>query len=69
MNIDRIPRVINVSPSLIDAYKAGALPINTLANHVLDRVDQMQQIAVEAQQTASQRYEQAQERDQGRGIR
>lgn len=69
MNIDRIPRVINVSPSLIDAYKAGALPINTLANHVLDRIDQMQQIAVEAQQTASQRYEQAQERDQGRGIR
>lgn len=69
MNIDRIPRVINVSPSLIDAYKAGALPINTLANHVLDRIDQMQQIAVEAQQTASQRYEQAQERDLGRGIR
>jgi hypothetical protein len=57
-------------PSLTDAYHSGAIPLNTLANHILAKTDQMQQTTVEQQsQDVSSRYEQKQQREQVRGIR
>ncbi len=51
--IDNIPCTIQLPSSVIDAYKSGALPLNTLANAVLAKSDQMQRLA-------SQNYEQEQ---------
>jgi hypothetical protein len=51
--IDNIPCTIQLPSSVIDAYRSGALPLNTLANAVLAKSDQMQRMA-------SQNYEQEQ---------
>lgn len=44
-NIDRVLCTIALPDSVIDAYNQGALPMNTLANAVLAKNDQMRQIA------------------------
>jgi len=44
-NIDRIPCTIALPDKVIDAYNQGALPMNTLANAVLAKNDQMRQMA------------------------
>ena len=65
--IDRVPCTIALSPTVIDAYNQGALPLNTLANAVLAKNDQMKQMAQdnyrenEAQQTTSERYAEGQQ--------
>lgn len=72
LDIDRVPRIVTLPPSLVDAYQHGAIPLNTLANRVLEKSDQMSQNAAEAKiqsQGASRQYEQSQEREQSRGIR
>lgn len=46
-NIDRVPCTIALSERVVDAYRQGALPLNTLANAVLAKNDQMRQIASE----------------------
>ena len=43
--IDRIPCTIALPDTVVDAYRQGALPLNTLANAVLAKNDQMQQLA------------------------
>lgn len=43
--IDRVPCTIQLSQTVTDAYRAGALPINTLANAVLARSEQLSQRA------------------------
>lgn len=43
--IDRVPCTIQLSPTVADAYHTGALPLNTLANAVLAKSDQLRQIA------------------------
>ena len=43
--IDRVPCTIQLSPAVADAYRAGALPLNTLANAVLAKSDQLRQAA------------------------
>lgn len=43
--IDRVPYTIQLSPTVADAYRAGALPLNTLANAVLAKSDQLRQAA------------------------
>lgn len=43
--IDRVPYTIQLSEHVVGAYQAGALPLNTLANAVLAKSDQMRQIA------------------------
>ena len=43
--IDRVPCTIQLSPTVTDAYRAGALPLNTLANAVLAKSDQLRQTA------------------------
>lgn len=45
--IDRVPCTIALPDRVVDAYTQGALPLNTLANAVLARHDQMRQIASE----------------------
>lgn len=45
--IDRVPCTIALPDRVVDAYAKGALPINTLANAVLARHDQMRQMASE----------------------
>lgn len=45
--IDKVPCTIALSDKLVDAYNQGALPLNTLANAVLAKNDQMRQMASE----------------------
>ena len=43
--IDRVPCTVQLSPMVADAYHAGALPLNTLANAILAQSDRLRQIA------------------------
>lgn len=43
--IDRVPYTIQLPEHEVGAYQAGALPLNTLANAVLAKSDQMRQMA------------------------
>ena len=43
--IDRVPYTIQLPKHVVGAYQAGALPLNTLANAVLAKSDQMRQMA------------------------
>lgn len=42
--IDRVPCTIQLTENVVNAYQAGALPLNTLANAVLAKNDQMRQM-------------------------
>lgn len=42
--IDRVPYTIQLPEHVVGAYQAGALPLNTLANAVLAKSDQMRQM-------------------------
>lgn len=64
--IDRVPCTISLPPSTVDAYRAGALPLNTLANAVLVRHDAMQdELALSYQQ----QYEHMRHQTQGAAIK
>ena len=52
-SIDHIPVTVSLPPKVVDAYQQGALPLSTLANAVLQRCDQMQQMT-----SAQERFEQ-----------
>ncbi|GAB0482902.1 Uncharacterised protein [Alistipes sp. cv1] len=43
--IDRVPCTVQLSPTVADAYRAGALPLNTLANAVLAQSDRLREAA------------------------
>lgn len=43
--IDKVPCTIALPDNVVDAYQHGALPLNTLANAVLAKNDQMRQMA------------------------
>lgn len=43
--IDKIPCTIQLTDTVSDAYRTGALPLNTLANAVLTRYDRMRSMA------------------------
>ena len=43
--IDKVPYTIQLPEHVVGAYQAGALPLNTLANSILAKSDQMRQIA------------------------
>lgn len=45
--IDRVPCSVRLSDSVIEAYNTGALPLNTLANAILARNDEMNRSASE----------------------
>ena len=65
--IDKVPCTITLSPIVVDACKQGALPLNTLANAILKKNDQMKLTAQqnyrdsEAQQTTRENYEERQQ--------
>ena len=60
--IDGIPVTIVLPPKVVDAYVQGALPIGTLANAVLAKCDQMQDMT-----QARDRFEE-ESREVGRGL-
>ena len=43
--IDKVPYTIQLPEHVVGAYLAGALPLNTLANSILAKSDQMRQVA------------------------
>lgn len=45
--IDKVPCTIALTDNVVDAFNQGALPLNTLANAVLAKNDQMRQLASE----------------------
>ena len=45
--IDKVPCTIALTDNVVDAFNQGALPLNTLANAVLAKHDQMRQLASE----------------------
>lgn len=45
--IDKVPCTIALSERIVDAYNQGALPLNTLANAILAKNDQMRQLAAQ----------------------
>ena len=44
-SIDKVPYTIQLPEHVVGAYQAGALPLNTLANSILAKSDQMRQVA------------------------
>ena len=69
VDIDKVPRIVTLPVKVVEAYQSGALPLNTLANRILAKVDET---AMGNRQTigrAADSYEQSQERSQTRGIR
>jgi hypothetical protein len=60
--IDKIPVTITLSERVVDAYNKGALPLNTLANAILERTDQIQQLG-----NAQERFE-AESRETNRSL-
>lgn len=60
--IDKVPCSIQLPNSVVDAYEAGALPLNTLSNAVLAKNDQMRQVAQENYRTAENNQSEGRER-------
>ena len=69
VDIDRVPRIVTLPPQVVDAYQTGALPLNTLANCILAKVDETAVGSRQSMERAADSYEQNQERSQTRGIR
>lgn len=69
VDIDRVPRIVTLPPRVVDAYQTGALPLNTLANCILAKVDETAVGSRQSMDRAADSYEQNQERSQTRGIR
>lgn len=69
VDIDRVPRIVTLPPRVVDAYQTGALPLNTLANCILAKVDETAVGSRQSMDRAADSYEQNQERNQTRGIR
>lgn len=44
MSIDKVPCTIQIPQAVVEAYQAGALPLNTLANAILRKSEQMQAV-------------------------
>ncbi|EFV24478.1 hypothetical protein HMPREF1007_03452 [Bacteroides sp. 4_1_36] len=60
--IDKVPCSIQLPNSVVAAYEAGALPLNTLSNAVLAKNDQMRQVAQENYRTAENNQSEDKER-------
>lgn len=61
-SIDKVPCSIQLPNSVVAAYEAGALPLNTLSNAVLAKNDQMRQVAQENYRTAENNQSEDRER-------
>lgn len=60
--IDKVPCSIQLPNSVVAAYEAGALPLNTLSNAVLAKNDQMRQVAQENYRVAENNQSEDRER-------
>ena len=60
--IDKVPCSIQLPNSVVAAYEAGALPLNTLSNAVLAKNDQMRQVAQENYRTVENNQSEDRER-------
>ena len=69
VDMDNIPRLITLPPSVIEAYNDGALTINTIANRILAKADQSTISNRQDVHNISESYEEKQEIEQVRGIR
>ncbi len=69
VDLDNVPRLITLPSSVVEAYKEGALTVNTIANHILAKADQSTLSNRQDFHRVSENYEQTQEREQVRGIR
>lgn len=68
VDIDNIPRIVTLPPTVIDAYKAGSLPLNTIANRILSKLEQ-NSISESQSVQVSEKYDNNQTREQTKGIR
>ena len=69
-DVDRVPCMVHLTRNIVSSYESGALPLNTLANALLNRVDaqrmeQTQETSVQASQT----YARSQQQEQGVKIK
>lgn len=69
-DVDRVPCMVHLTRNIVSSYESGALPLNTLANALLNRVDaqrmeQTQETSVQASQT----YTRSQQQEQGVKIK
>lgn len=60
--IDKVPCNIQLPGSVVAAYQAGTLPLNTLSNAVLAKNDQMREVAQENYRTAENNQSEGRER-------
>ncbi|WP_291530094.1 hypothetical protein [Bacteroides sp. UBA939] len=60
--IDKVPCSIQLPDSVVAAYQAGALPLNTLSNAVLVKNDRMRQVAQEHYRTVENNQSEDRER-------
>ena len=47
MDIDRVPHTVQLPDTVVEAYNAGALPLNVLANAILARQDMSRRMAAQ----------------------
>lgn len=62
VTIDKVPCSIQLPENVVDAHRNGALPLNTLANAVLVRHDEMRQMAQQNYRTAETERHEGRER-------
>lgn len=61
MNIDKVPCSVRLPPQTAEAYHSGAVPINTLANAILRKSDELQSKAME-------NYERSESEKENKGL-
>ena len=69
VDMDNVPRLVTLPQSVIEAYREGALPLNTIANRILAQAEQSMIMNSQKLDKAAESYEQKNEREQVRGIR
>lgn len=67
VDFDHVPRLITLPQQIVDGYRSGALPLNTIANRVLAKADQMAETEKSIQH-ASEKYEQNQQQTVTRSL-
>lgn len=67
VDFDHVPRIVTLPQQIVDGYQSGALPLNTIANRVLAKSDQMAETQKSIQQ-ASEQYEQNQQQTVTRSL-
>lgn len=67
VDFDHVPRIVTLPQQIVDGYRSGALPLNTIANRVLAKADQMAETEKSIQH-ASEKYEQNQQQTVTRSL-